>query len=181
MGRPYFMGSLQLLLELQQIQLQQQNVILKAKDIHQEVSLTKIIASKSACKKSVQFITSFSRYRRFQCLMNLLVTPTQKSFKLLDCVSLHAWCKKSVHSINSFQRYSQFQSPVTRLITPIFEHAHPKVFQSSFNLCEFALTFFLEIWLFQKSYLVGLEHFGPNLRNLNFPKYGICAGTQQII
>ena len=40
----------------------------------------------------------------------------------------------------------------------------------------------LEIWLIKKSCnLIGWEHFGPNLRNQNFPKYGICAGTQQII
>ena len=29
--------------------------------------------------------------------------------------------------------------------------------------------------------LIGLENFGPYLRNQNFPKYGIGAGKQQII
>ena len=29
--------------------------------------------------------------------------------------------------------------------------------------------------------MTGGEHFGPYLRNKNFPKYGICAGSQQII
>ena len=38
--------------------------------------------------------------------------------------------------------------------------------------------FVLEIWLIKKSCnLIGWEHFGPYLRNQNFPKYGICAGT----
>ena len=38
----------------------------------------------------------------------------------------------------------------------------------------------LEIHLIKKSCnLIGWEHFDPYLRNKNFPKYGICAGTQQ--
>ena len=38
------------------------------------------------------------------------------------------------------------------------------------------------IWLIKKPCnLIGWEHFGPYLRNQNFPKYGICAGTQQIL
>ena len=41
-----------------------------------------------------------------------------------------------IYSICSFFKYSQFQSPMTRLTTPIFDHAYPKNFQSSFNLCE---------------------------------------------
>ena len=42
--------------------------------------------------------------------------------------------------------------------------------------------FVLEIWLIKKSCnLIGWEHFGPYLRNKNFPKNGICAGTHQII
>ena len=40
----------------------------------------------------------------------------------------------------------------------------------------------LEILLIIKACnLLGWEHFGPYLRNQNFSKYGICAGTQQII
>ena len=30
-------------------------------------------------------------------------------------------------------------------------------------------------------YMIGWEHFGPYLSNKSFPKYEICAGTQQII
>ena len=42
--------------------------------------------------------------------------------------------------------------------------------------------FVLEIWLIKKScHLIGWEHYGPYLRNKNFPKYGTCAGTQQTI
>ena len=46
-------------------------------------------------------------------------------------------CKKLVNSINSFLRYS----PVDRLDTPISDHAHPKIFRSTFNLCDFVSTF----------------------------------------
>ena len=42
--------------------------------------------------------------------------------------------------------------------------------------------FNLEIWLIKKSWtLIGWKHFGPYLRSQNFFKYGISAGTQQII
>ena len=41
-----------------------------------------------------------------------------------------------IYSICSFFKYNQFQSPMTRLATPSFDHAYPKNFQSSFNLCE---------------------------------------------
>ena len=41
---------------------------------------------------------------------------------------------------------------------------------------------FLEIWLIKNSCnLIGWEHFGPYLRNQNFLKNGICAGTLQKI
>ena len=49
-------------------------------------------------------------------------------------------CKKSVNSICSFLRYSQFYSPMTRLATLIFDHAQPKDFRSTFNLCKFVST-----------------------------------------
>ena len=40
--------------------------------------------------------------------------------------------------------------------------------------------FVQEIWLIKKPCnLIGWRDFGPYLRNKNFPKYGICAGTQQ--
>ena len=38
----------------------------------------------------------------------------------------------------------------------------------------------LEIWLIKKSCnLIGWEHFVQYLRNKNFPKHAICAGTQR--
>ena len=40
----------------------------------------------------------------------------------------------------------------------------------------------LEIQMIWKSCnLIGWEHLGPYLKNKSFPKYGICAQTQQII
>ena len=40
--------------------------------------------------------------------------------------------------------------------------------------------FVLEIWLIKKPCnLIDWEHFSPYLRNKNFIKYGICAGTPQ--
>ena len=99
--------------------------------------------------------------------------------------------KKSVYSIDTFLRYSQFWSPVTRLATSISDdNQTPKNFWSTFNSCEFVSTckkrlfndFVLEIWLIKKSCnLIGWEHFRPYLKNQNFLKYEICAGTQEII
>ena len=40
--------------------------------------------------------------------------------------------------------------------------------------------FLLKVWLIKKSCnLIGWEHFVPYVRNKNFPKYGLCTGTQQ--
>ena len=36
-------------------------------------------------------------------------------------------------------------------------------------------------WLIYPNNLIGWENFCLYLRNKNFPKYGICAGTEQII
>ena len=50
------------------------------------------------------------------------------------------------------------------------------------NLCQHVKIrlfhwFVLEIWLIKKSCnLIGWEHFGPYLRNQNFPTYEICPG-----
>ena len=77
-----------------------------------------------------------------------------------------------------------------RLATPISDHAHPKTVWSTFNFYELVSNvknqaislIILEIRLIKKSCnLIGREHFGPDLMNKNFPKYGIYAGTQQII
>ena len=112
----------------------------------------------------------------------------QKSVKqILAFLNLHQHAKNQfISSIHSW--YSQLQSLMTRLATPISGHAHSQIFWSTFNLCGFALkkwgyfSYFFWRWLIKKSYiLIGWEHFDPYLRNQNFPKYGICAGTQQII
>ena len=111
-----------------------------------------------------------------------------RSFWLLLGVQ---YIKISVHSIYSFLRYSQFQRPMTRLIMPIFDHVQQKHFWSTFNLCELVSAckksgYFIDLfwrygWLKKFCNLIGWEHFRPYLRDKTFPKYGICAGTQQII
>ena len=108
--------------------------------------------------------------------------------KLIEITEFAPACKISVHLIYSLLKYSQFQSPMTRLAKPIFDHAHPQIFWSTFNLCELVSTCknqviftVLEIWLIKKSCnLIGWEHFGSSLWKKIFPKYGICAGSQQI-
>ena len=68
--------------------------------------------------------------------------------------------------------------------TPIFFTIPPKHFLINFyvNLYRLFDWSVKEIWLIKKSCsLIGWEHFGPYLRSKNFPKYLICAGTQQII
>ena len=74
---------------------------------------------------------------------------------------------------------------------PIFYNAHLKLFWPIFNICEFVSTckksgYFTDLfwrygWLKKSCNQIGREQFGPYLRNQSFPKYGICAGTQEII
>ena len=61
--------------------------------------------------------------------------------KLIEIIEFAPACKISVHLIYSFLKYSQFQSPMTRLAKPIFDHAHPQIFWSTFNLCELVSTY----------------------------------------
>ena len=61
--------------------------------------------------------------------------------------------QKPVYCINFFARYSQFQISAITVGTPIYDHAHPSIFQPTFNFNEFVSTckksgFF--IFLFQK-------------------------------
>ena len=90
--------------------------------------------------------------------------------------------KKLVQSICSLLRYSQFKSPVTRLATPNSHHAHRKTFWSTFNLCEFVSTcqkscYFIDLF-WGYSWLKSPAIWLADIRNKNFTKYGICAGTQ---
>ena len=104
-------------------------------------------------------------------------------------------CKKSVNSINSFLRYSEF---IVKEIESCGQTGHthfwlcpPQNFWSNFNLCEFVSIcqksgYFLEpFWRYGRlkkfCNLIGWEHFSLYLKNKIFSKYGICAGTQQII
>ena len=101
---------------------------------------------------------------------------------------LLSWICTTMQKISSFHQFI-FE------IQPILEscdqtgHTHPKNFWSTFNLYEFVSTckksgYFIDFsgdMVDKKSYnLIGWEHFGPYLRSQNFPKYGICAGIQQI-
>ena len=81
---------------------------------------------------------------------------------------------------------------MTRLATTISDHAHPKTFSSTFNLCGFVLThkkkwgYFIDLfwrygWFKRYCNLFDWEYFGPYLKNKIFPKYEICTGTQNII
>ena len=74
---------------------------------------------------------------------------------------------------------------VTRLARPISDHAHPKIWWSTLNLCEFVLT------CKKTSYFIGFFWRYGWLKNLAiwsaenilihiFLKYDICAATQQI-
>ena len=75
--------------------------------------------------------------------------------------------------------------------TTIYDHTHPKIFQSTFNFNEFVITckksgFFnillkRHIWFKNPPNLIGLEHFGPYFRNQNFPKYEICPSVKFLI
>ena len=67
----------------------------------QDISLTKLIISLSAFKRSSQFINSFVRYSRFQGLMNLMATPSQK---LLKYFQLSRICT-SMQKISSFHLF----------------------------------------------------------------------------
>ena len=78
---------------------------------------------------------------------------------------------------------------------PFFEHTQLNIFQSFFNIFQLILNFhefastckksvysiiLFYRYLIQKyCNLIILEYFGPYLRNQNFPKCGICAGSLQ--
>ena len=102
-----------------------------------------------------------------------LTTPTQKSVKsLLSFLNLQQQTKNQfILSIHSWDTVS------FRVTWP--DWLHPLVW-IYINIQKIRLFhwFVLEIWLIRKSCnLIGWEHFGWYLRNQNFPKYGICAGT----
>ena len=107
--------------------------------------LPKLLHHSQHAKNKLNSLTHSADFRvsRTKWLRPILTTSTQKWLKL----NLH-WIefefastqKKSVHFINSVLRYSQFQIPVARLATPISDHAHPKTFWLTFNLCEFVST-----------------------------------------
>ena len=93
-------------------------------------------------------------------------------------------CKKIIQSKSILESHAQTS------------HTHfwpcpPKIFLINFKFLwtcikKHKITLFhwfvLEMWLIKKSWnLIYWEQFGPYLRNKTFPKYGICAGTQQII
>ena len=70
-------------------------------------------------------------------LGHFLIMLTQKSLNQLLAFLICTSMQKISYSISSFFRYSKLQSFATRMITPNFVHAHPKIFQSPFNLHEY--------------------------------------------
>ena len=62
---------------------------------------------------------------------------TKVTLSFPEFISKH---QKSVYYINFFVRYNQFQISVTRVGLPIYDHAHPNIFQSTFNFDEFVST-----------------------------------------
>ena len=69
----------------------------------------------------------------------------------------------------------------------IYDHAHPNIFQSTFNFNEFVTTrknqafssfYSKDIPDLKILQLIGQKHFGPCIRNQNFPKYEICPRIQ---
>ena len=99
-----------------------------------------------------------------------MVTPifdqlTQISLnQLLAFLDLHQH-EKSVDSIYPFLRYSQFQSPVSKLVTLIFDHVNPKIFCSSYNLCEFVSK--CKIWNYSINWTSGGSRKDPMKQGLS--------------
>ena len=118
---------------------------------------------------------------------SILTMPTPQNFQYLICVNLYRYVKNqlipSVHSRNIFNFRARDE----------FGHIYFWPSQKSFDQRLIFVSlhvqkiklfhwFVLEIWLIKKSCnLIGWEHFGLYLTNKHFPKYGICAGTRQII
>ena len=167
---------------------------LNVKDTEYVVGLTKtycITISMQKISSIHKLITQILEYHVLKMTKSIFDHTHPKIIKIT--FSFHEFppvCKKSVHSINSFLRHNfRVQWPDRPLIS---DHTHPKMFWStSFNLCEFASTykkirlfhwFVLEIGLIKKSRnLIGWKYFDPHLWNKRFPKYGICARTQQMV
>ena len=120
-----------------------------------------------------------------------LTRPNQESLKkLLDFLNLHQHAKNqfltSIHSwdtANFRVLWSNWPHPF--LTMPIIKFFNELlILWICINMQKIRLFhwFFLEIWLIEKSCnLIGWEQFDPHLKNQKFPKYGICARTQQII
>ena len=106
----------------------------------------------SACKKSAHFITEFvleiQQISESQAHFWLQPPKIIKvTFGFPKFLSPH---QKSVYSINSFLRYCLFYSPETRVVILICHHAHPHIFQSTFNIHESVSTkssFFITLFM----------------------------------
>ena len=137
--------------------------------------------------------------------------PLKTEFYYKNVVHFPGWCRhfenklmnlfawictgmlvKSISSIFSFLRYSQFKRVLRPdLSNPYFDYTQPNNFRTTFNMCEVASICkgwdsFIDLlwrnsWFENPPYWLIGEHFGLYLRNKIFPKYRICAGTQQVI
>ena len=106
---------------------------------------------------------------------------TKVTLSFPEFISKH---QKSVYYINFFVRYNQFQISVTRVGLPIYDHAHPNIFQSTFNsmnLYQHAKKSGFFIFSFQRYYLKILNLTGQKRisQEPNFSK--IFPSTQQLI
>ena len=125
---------------------------------------------------------------KWPCLF--LTSPTQKSLKqLLAFLNFHQYAKNQFIPLIHYLDTVSFRVPRPDWLHPFLTTPIPKFFDQHLiyvnliNMQKIRLFhwFVLEIWLIKKSCnLIGGEHFGPYLRNKNFPNYWICAGTQQI-
>ena len=79
---------------------------------------------------------------------------------------------------------------MTGLATPIFDRVYPKnfyqflIYVNLYQHAKYQLISLISfgVWSIEESYnRIGWQHFDTYLRNKNFSKYGICAGTQQMI
>ena len=112
---------------------------------------------------------------------------TESTFTFPEFIPLY---KKSVYFVWSFWDAVNFRVPWPDWPHPFLTMPTQKTFDQLLifvNLYQHAKNqaislFILEIWLIEKSRnLIGWEHVNPYLRNKDFPKYGICAETENNI
>ena len=100
-----------------------------------------------------------------------------------------SWICTSIEKISSFHLFlleiQSISEPCDQAGRTHFRPHPPKMLLINFKFMQKIRLFYwfvLDIWFIKKSCnLIRWEHFGPYLRNKNFPKYWICAKPQDII